>query len=149
MVMTPSFQLHEAGQRASDIINQHIADHGWWEIRHCWIAVRLADGSTDGNLYDKRIEAVRRQVNGEFSCAYVCLIGLGPAGSTPRDMAIFLMFNREAYKAGVRMTDPDVTHGGTDVAMSSAEVDYQRNNLPLDRREQRTWDALRKAAARR
>lgn len=142
MAMSPSFTDWDSGARASDVINEKIAHQGWWEIKNQWMAFKLEDGSSDGVLYDKRLDAVRHQ-RFEAQCVYICFRGLGPNGSSHRDMAIMIMFAKAAYKAGFRMTDPDAPNGGQDAVMTTAQHDYQKDILPLNRIEQKTWDAIR------
>ena len=111
----------DAAKRASDIINSHRAFIPWDELSHKWLAIRLSDGGFDGNLYDSKRDAVRHQLD-EFLCAYVCFRNL-VGGSTPKEMELFLKFNREAYDAGFRLPDPDSASGGPDVLMTTAMHD--------------------------
>jgi len=94
------------------------------ELKHKVIAIRLADGGHDGTLYDSKRDAVRHQLD-ETLCAYVYFHNL-PAGTNPREMEVFLKFNRDAYDKGFRLTDPDDHRGGREVIMTSAQRDYYR-----------------------
>jgi hypothetical protein len=76
-----------------------------------WVAVRLADGSTDKALYDSKRDAVRHQAD-EQLCAYVCV---PPTQLSVCSAEAFLSFTRRAYTAGFRLTDPDSRTGGPDV----------------------------------
>jgi len=122
-----SANVMEAGRRASDIVNTYLAHRTFDELRHKWLAIKLADGDSDGTIYDSKRDAVRHQAN-EFHCAYVSFLNL-LGGSTPRDMAIFLQFNRDAYDAGFRLPDPDDVHGGPDIAPTSTRMDYVKSRL--------------------
>lgn len=117
-------ELMEAGKRASDHVNLHRLAQKWEDIQSKWIAVNLGDGGSDGVLYDSKRDAVKHQRH-EQLCAYVAFKNL-VAGSTPLDMAIFIKFTRDAYKAGFRLPDPDDQFGGKDVAPTSGQIDYYR-----------------------
>lgn len=68
-----------------------------------WIAARLSDGRTDGNVYDTRADAIRHQLH-ETQCAYVMV---PPDGAMPEaDATAFLEVNEKAYDAGYRLSDP-------------------------------------------
>jgi len=125
MDVTP--ELIDAGKRASDQINLHRTFMQWDELKTKWIAFNLSDGSSDGILYDNKRDAIKHQVH-EFQCAYVCFKNL-IQGSTPKEMAIFIQFSRDAYKAGFRLPDPDDVTGGPDVLMTAAQTDYYRQAM--------------------
>jgi len=112
----------DAAKRASDIVNSYRSFVPWEELQNKWLAIRLSDGGYDGNLYDSKRDAVRCQLD-EFLCAYVCYRNL-VGGSTPKEMEIFLKWNRDAYNAGFRLPDPDEPSGGPDVLMTTAQHDY-------------------------
>jgi hypothetical protein len=128
--------ISDAARRMRDIVNALVMSWDRDELIHKWIAVRLADGGTDGTLYDSKRDAVRHQLD-EYLCAYVSFknlqsgIGLGEA-------EIFLRFNREAYDRGFRLPDPDDQFGGKEVLMTTAQHDYQKNALNND-----FWDRNR------
>jgi len=124
-VTSPGVDYSDAAKRASDNINAYVTFVPPEELRHKWIAIRLSDGGYDGVLYDSKRDAVRHQTD-EFLCAYVCFRNL-LAGSKPKDMELFLKFNRDAYDAGFRLTDPDDKAGGREVLMTTALRDYYRN----------------------
>lgn len=70
-----------------------------------WVAARLSDGRTDGNVYDRKSDAIRHQLH-ETQCAYVCI----PLdGMTERQADTYLRFTEGLYGAGHRLADPD-TH---------------------------------------
>lgn len=92
----------DAAKRCADIVNLHFLGKGDGAIGQ-WVAIRLSDGGSDGQLYDKRADAVRHQLH-ETQCAYVC-IPLG--GMTAVEAESFLNWNRKLYDGGMRMTDPD------------------------------------------
>ena len=123
--LPPARAYSDAAKRASDIVNSYLSFIPWDELRFKWLAIRLSDGGYDGNLYDSKRDAVRHQLD-EFLCAYVCYRNL-QAGAKPKDMELFLQFNRDAYDAGFRLPDPDDQFGGRQVLMTSALRDYYRN----------------------
>jgi len=96
----------DAAKRMSDTINSTIAFKKWDELAHGWMAFRLADGSSDGVVYDCRADAVRHQLH-ETLCAYWCF-RQGMGGANPRDCQIFLDVHRHAYDNGARMADSDI-----------------------------------------
>jgi hypothetical protein len=122
-------QLLECGKRASDHINGLIAFMDWDELRRKWIAIKLADGSPDTTLYDSKRDAIRHQKD-EYLCLYLLVNGVGPGGTSPRQMGIYIKFNRDLYRRGYRMPDPDDVTGGPTVAMTTAWQDVYKQELP-------------------
>lgn len=122
-------ELMDAAQRASDVINTYIAHRGWDELKDKWLAFRMDTGENDANLYDSKRDAVRHQAN-EFQRFYISFRGLGPGGSNARELAIVFGFQREAYKAGFRLPDPDADDGGPEVLMTSARYDFLNGRAP-------------------
>lgn len=68
-----------------------------------WIALKLADGSSDMELYDTKETAVRHQTY-ENQCAYMKIT---PDGTTPRLAETFLKFCEDLYDNGWKLSDPD------------------------------------------
>lgn len=67
-----------------------------------WIACRMSDGAGDGNVYDRREDAVRHQLN-ETQSLYVCILPvLMPIGDARDLLRIF----RQTYDAGFTVTGP-------------------------------------------
>lgn len=100
----------------------------WDELKDKWMAIRLSDGGYDGSLYDSKRDAVRRQSD-EFLCAYLCFRNM-MSGVTPREMEIFLKWNRDAYDAGFRLPDPDDICGGPEVIMTTPRYDQISASVP-------------------
>jgi hypothetical protein len=100
----------DAARRASDAVNLHYSALGTGAIGK-WVSVRLADGSSDGALYDRKVDAVRHQPD-EKLCAYICI---SPAAMNVCRAESFLKMSRMAYEAGFRIADPDARHGGVDL----------------------------------
>lgn len=68
-----------------------------------WVAIKLADGRSDGVFYDQRADAIEHQIH-ENLCCYV---KIPPMGMPPQDAEKFMAFNRRMYDAGFRLTDPN------------------------------------------
>jgi hypothetical protein len=74
-----------------------------------WFAVAIADGSTDGVLYDSRIDAITHQHHNETYYVYVLI---GPHQMSLCDAEIFLAGVRKTYDARKAMMDRDRPSGG-------------------------------------
>lgn len=98
----PLKQPSARAQRCSEAFNRHLAEHGMEAVGR-WIAIRLSDGGSDGNLYDNKAEAIRFQLH-EKQCAYAQLL---PEGMSPRAAESFLMVSEKFYDAGMNLADPD------------------------------------------
>jgi hypothetical protein len=118
----------DAAKRASDIVNGYRAFVPWDELKTKVIAIRLSDGGSDGVLYDSKREAVKHQVD-EFLCAYVFMRNL-MGGATPREMELYLKWNRDAYDAGMRMPDPMDVNGGPELIMTAGRHDQLSAKFP-------------------
>ena len=81
-------------KRLSDAANLHWAAVEWDSVGK-FIAFDLNDGSTDGNLYDSRTDAVRHQSN-PYTRGY---LHLHPAGMTQCEAEIMLKAARQLNKA--------------------------------------------------
>lgn len=106
-----AFEHSDAAKRASDHYMLHRMADPYGSIGK-WIAIALADGDSDGVLYDYKQECIRHQHHDENWYAYVRII---PANMTPCDTEIFLRMHRMMYEKGIRLTDPDATSGGKEV----------------------------------
>lgn len=88
------------GKRLHEAVAKAIAAGG----RERWIAARLSDGGTDGNVYDTRADAVRHQLH-EDQCCYVLV---PPGGDMPpHEATAYLDFHRRRQAAGMSMVDPE------------------------------------------
>jgi hypothetical protein len=97
------FGPSSAGKRVADAINLHVAVLPSEElIRGRWVAVRLADGHTNGTAYDSRYGAVRDHHLLTMAYAYP---RIPLDGCTPRMGETLLDLWRRAYDAGLRL-DP-------------------------------------------
>jgi hypothetical protein len=59
-------------RRIADTVNLHLEVNGT-DCAGQWLAFRLSDGNSDGNLYPSKDDAIRHQPNPEF-CAYLCVV---------------------------------------------------------------------------
>lgn len=109
----------------ADAINMYRLNMPWEFVKDKWMAFKLADGTSDGVLYDTKQDAVRHQFH-EFQCCYVALLSL-MGGATAHGCAIFMNFTRDAYDAGFRLPDPNDVTGGRDVVPTAARIDAVRN----------------------
>lgn len=122
-LFTASDEELNSAKRLSGIINSLVICHPIDTLVHSWIAVRLADGSYDGTLYDTRQDAVRHQPH-EQQCAY---LNLAPVMGGMEVQAAFaiLKFHRDAYRAGMTFIDPEHPTGGMDIRMPIAMEDVR------------------------
>lgn len=98
----PDRAYSDAARHCADAVNLHVmVDHV--NAIGKWVAVRLADGESDGVLYDTKADAVRHQLH-ETMCAYVCI---PPGGMPVADAEVYLRTMRQLYDAGYRLADPD------------------------------------------
>jgi hypothetical protein len=89
----------DAARRLRDAVNLHVAvARETREQRSTppFVAIDLADGTSDGVLYDSRRDAVRHQKSD-----YRFYVKVGPKGMGEREALVVLMYARRAYKAGV------------------------------------------------
>lgn len=92
----------DRAQRCSDAVTLALLGQGR-DVVGRWLAVRLSDGGTDGNVYDRKSDAVRHQLHPQ-QCAYVCI----PFdGMTPRQAGVYLRFIEGLYAAGADLADPE------------------------------------------
>lgn len=102
--------VDDAARRAFDVVmlKATFTDYDTRVRQSPYMAIRLADGSSDGVLYDTKADAVRHQLH-ETQCAYFSF-RFSPMGfARVKDAAIFLSWNRAAYDAGHLLPDPEQT----------------------------------------
>lgn len=126
---TATSSEYNAAKRCSDIVNGYAVAYPADQLYNSWIAIKLADGDSDGVLYDNRKAAVRHQSD-EKVCAYLSLRS-APGGMTVKDAFLFIAYHRAAYDAGYRLPDPDDMNGGQELVMpiERAAVDGQLARL--------------------
>lgn len=87
-----------------------------------WFAVALADGRSDGVLYENKGAAVRHQNHNEQFYAFV---NIGAHDMDVCEAEAFIGTTRMFYDAGIRLTDPDVASGGPDVIPRATREDQR------------------------
>ena len=97
----PDETYSDEARRCAEAVNLHVSVDPIGSIGR-WVAVRLSDGRSDGNLYDTKADAVRHQLY-ETQCAYVCV---PPGGMPVADAQVYLRAMRQLYDAGYRLADP-------------------------------------------
>lgn len=103
--MSEYVEITDAAKRMSDIVNGIIVAQPFEVITRSWMAFQLADGESDGELYDSLPDARKHQVD-ETRCCYLTLRS-SPGGMSPKEAQVFLDWHRAAYDAGFRLQDPD------------------------------------------
>lgn len=105
--------LREAGKRIADQLNARITFGDPFELRHCVMAFRLQDGTTDGTVYESIADAKRFTDQARY-CYFAFLNVLG--GANPEECALVLSFYRHGRNAGLGQKDNEIlfisTHGG-------------------------------------
>lgn len=89
--------ISDAAKRISDTINLHITFNRAWEIHTKWMAFALADGTSDGALYDSFDDATSHQAIPSRH-AYMCFRNV-MGGANPRDAQLWLDVERNAADA--------------------------------------------------
>jgi hypothetical protein len=111
----------DAARRMSDQINARLVFTPHWEIHNCYMAFKLADGDTDGVLYESKQDAIRHCPDERWYAFFCFRSAMG--GVNPKDCQIFLDVHRHAYSVpGGHLSDPD---GRPDLIIS----DYGYNVL--------------------
>jgi len=107
--------IDDRARRAYDATTLATLAHGWDErMALPFMAIRLSDGTSDGQLYPDKATAARYQLH-ERQCAYFSFRGEPNGFATPRHAAAWLAWVTAAYDAGFRMVDPDQRRGGHDL----------------------------------
>lgn len=101
----PHAKYSDRTRRAFDALQLHYQAVGA-EAAGWWVAIRLSDGGSDGNLYRSKMEATRFQLH-ESQCAYICLPHLGEM--TIGEIDAYLKVNEKIYDQGGRLSDTE-TH---------------------------------------
>ena len=121
-IRTPFGDHSDAAKRCSDTYRLHRTAKGLDAIGQ-WFATALADGTTDGELYESKSDAVRHQHHNEQMYAFICI---SPGDWTPCEAEEFLALQRMLYSRGIRLTDPDHVRGGRQV-VQRAGIEDQRS----------------------
>lgn len=98
----------DAAKRVSDQYNLHLIGAGF-DAAGKVFAASLADGRSDGVLYDSMAHAVAHQRHNEARYAFV---RIGPASMSVCEAAGFLRAHQAARSRGIDEPDRDHKHGG-------------------------------------
>ena len=101
----------DAARRIADTYNLHRIADPIGNLNK-WFACRLADGTTDGILYDNKHDAVFHQHHNELQYVF---IPLKPTTMSYCDAETFLRTMRQLSDRGIRLTDRDCRTGGPDM----------------------------------
>jgi hypothetical protein len=105
---TPGVEHEDAAKRISDTYRLHrLADH-FGSIGK-WFASRLSDGTSDGVLYDLKVECISHQHHNEKFFAFV---RVGPHDMNVCESQTFLNVQRRLSEKGIGVIDPDQRGGG-------------------------------------
>lgn len=105
MTTDPGVGYPDRTRRAWEVIQLHYAAQGdaaagWW------VAIRMSDGGSDGELYRSKLEAIHYQLH-ERQCTYLCLHPFGDM--SVREVHEFIEISEKIYNAGGRLDHTD-TH---------------------------------------
>lgn len=89
--------ITDPGRRLSEAVAEARAQGG--EGR--WMAVTLAEGRWNRDIYDSRADAVRHNNEGEHAFLLIPLMPMPPAEATA-----WIELHRKAWQGGFRFTDP-------------------------------------------
>lgn len=90
--------ITDAGRRMSEAVAKARQAGGMGR----WIAVAMADGSWNGDIYDSKADAIRHA--DESRHAYVMV---PPMPMPPAEATAWIDLHRRLFDSGWRMTDPD------------------------------------------
>lgn len=93
----------DAARRVADTHNLHLEVQGI-DAQGQYFAAKLEDGTTDGELYPTRRDAIRHQKGREREYAFCCV---QHQPMTYQEAAAFLGYHRHIYSLGHYMPDPD------------------------------------------
>lgn len=130
----------DAAKRVADAYNLHLlAGAGFARNPSVgqWLAVALADGASDGVLYETRAACVRHQHHNEQLYAFLRVV---PSSMTVCQAEAFLRMHRLAYDNGFRLTDPQAPGGGREIIPRLSGEEFGAQITALERR---TWPVQR------
>lgn len=96
----PVSSASDAGKRIADTLTNRITFQPWAPGK--FMAFALADGASDGVLYDTRADAVKHHRNKEQH--YMFLV-VRPEPMKPEEADELIVIHRKLHAAGMRMTD--------------------------------------------
>jgi hypothetical protein len=132
----PDFPGHsDAARRVADAYNLHRTAGAGLGLANVGkvFAVALADGTSDGVLYDTMADCIRHQRHNAKWYAY---LRIGREGMTVCNAASLLRLHRDADDAGLKFTDRDDPSFGAELIPRLTIEDHQRMTRAL---AARTW----------
>lgn len=105
----------DAAKRLSDAYNLHYSVGNLYGTDHHigkWLAVSLAEGKSDGVIYDSKYDAVTHQSQDEKYYAY---IQIQPTSMSPCAAEAVLNWQRQLYDAQLKQADRSMKSGGYDI----------------------------------
>lgn len=127
----------DAAKRAHDTVNSYASYIPWDQRLRSWVAIRLADGGSDGVLYESRQAAIRHQAH-EQQCAYFSYRNAPNGFSSVKDAQLYLDYHRMAYDGGFRLPDPDEKENqAVELIMPTAMEQIQLQLDPWARKQNR------------
>lgn len=100
-------ELLDAAARMRDAVNLHVVALalGVREREIGWVAIRLDDGRSDGELYETRRDAVRHT---QLKSRGWCYLRVGAEIMGERESIITLQMFRQAFARGIIFAEEDV-----------------------------------------
>lgn len=99
--LAPEWAWPDRTRRAYDVIRTHQLAAGK-DITGMWVAIRLSDGTSDGQLYPTKMSATSHQLH-EQQCAYICLPPW--AEITIGELHTYIQTCERIYESGGRLSD--------------------------------------------
>jgi hypothetical protein len=116
-----AYDHSDAAKRCSDTYELHRTVRPL-ECIGMWFAVALIDGTSDGELYDGKRDAIIHQHHNEQYYAYV---QINPGPMSPCASEAFIRVHRDMYDKGVRLADPGHNKGGHSLIPSLTAEDMR------------------------
>lgn len=98
-------QVSDSAKRFYDIVQSYVAFVPYDERINSWVAIRLSDGGSDGNLYTSKDDAIRHQRYGQ-KCFYFWYRHSPNGMGSPKEAQVILDTYRAAEAAG-RLPEPE------------------------------------------
>lgn len=100
-------EVRDSAKRMCDAINLHVTAGalGLHDRVILWVALNIADGRSDGNIYDSRVDAARFTDNLPGTYFY-CKVGVDYIQE--KEAILVLQQHRQSFARGVRFRDEQV-----------------------------------------
>lgn len=127
----------DAAKRIADHYNLHRIGAGDQAIGK-WFAATMADGLSDGVLYDTKRDAVKHQHHDE---QYYTFIKIAPHSMKVCDAEVMLKTTRQLFDSGIKLADPDDARGGKDVIKRLTNEDQMAQSRGRNTNLVMPWEA--------